>query len=351
MNGINPYRSNCEIMRKFFAKPIFLVSGIVSLIFNFYDFVIFVISSNLTFNVIPCALGIAFLMLFFTARSKKEAVSFKAPIVIMDIVSIAGIVFTGLAALVCGFLSVALQLPQAIERTQHYGYEGILADIIYALAVSLRIICPILTVLSVVLLLYFIALEMTVLSFKKSLSNIYLQKKGSAALGVISVVMAIITTVCAALLFSMVMSFDFSAILWLSPILIFFICTAVIGFAYNNYITDIAGNIETKAPEKVAETPKSNGVDKSFPLELWGESEQTNIVPKRQEDIAAPVNFEFETVFDAENETDKLPAAPENPTDPSKQNPYAAPKLKHCENCGRDNPYSNHFCGSCGHKL
>lgn len=351
MNGINPYRSNCEIMRKFFAKPIFLVSGIVSLIFNFYDFVIFVISSNLTFNVIPCALGIAFLMLFFTARSKKEAVSFKAPIIIMEIVSVVSIVFLILAALFFGFLSVFLLIQTPPEHIEYTGYEALFASLADALRTALTVISPIFTVLSVVLLLYFIAMEITVLSFKKSLSNIYLQKKGSAALGIISFVMAIITTVCVALLFSIVMPFDFSAILWLSPILIFFICTAVIGFAYNNYITDIAGNIETKAPEKVAETPKSNGVDKSFPLELWGESEQTNIVPERQEDIAAPVNFEFETVFDAENETDKLPAAPQNPTDASKQNPYAATKLKHCENCGRDNPYSNHFCGSCGHKL
>lgn len=344
MNRINPYRSNCEIMRKFFAKPIFLVSGILCLTG-------FLITARQFCNYFFCALGIAFLLLFFTARNKKEDVSFRPALVLMDVVSIVGIVFTGLAALVCGFLSVALQLPHAIERTQHYGYEGILSDIIYFLAVSLRIICPILTVLSVVLLLYFIAMEMTVLSFKKSLSNIYLQKKGSAALGVISVVIALILSVCAALLFSMEMSFDFSAILWFSPILIFFICTAVIGFAYNKYISDIAGNIETKVPEKVVETPNSNGVDKSFSLELWSENEQVNDTQRLQQNVTPPVNFEFETVFNAEKETGKHSTAPENPTDTAKQNPYAAPKLKHCENCGRDNPYSNHFCGSCGHKL
>lgn len=351
MSSINPYRRNCEIIRKFFAKPIFLVSGIAFLIFNLFELIISVFSAKFAFNYISCALGISFLIFFFTARSKKESVSFKAPIVIMDIVSIVGIVFTGLAALVCGFLSVALQLPQAIERTQYYGYEGILADIIYALAVYLRIICPIITVLSVILLLYFIAMEMTVLSFKKSLSNIYLQKKGATALGVISIVAALIMTACAALLFSIEPYFIFYYVLWFAEILIFFICTAVIGFAYNNYITDIAGNIETKAPEKSFVATKSDGVDKSFPLELWNESEQVNDTQRGQQNVMPPLSFEFETVFEKEPEINKQTAVCENSTDASKQNAYATPKVKHCENCGRDNPYSNRFCGSCGNKL
>lgn len=347
MNGINPYRRNCEIMRKFFAKPIFLVSGIVSLIFNFYDLVIFLIYSNRTFHAVSCALGIAFLMLFFTARSKKEAVSFKAPIVIMEIASVVSIVFLTLAALFFGFLSVFLLIQTPPEHIEYTGYEAFFASLADALRTALTVISPIITVLSVVLLLYFIAMEITVLSFKKSLSNIYLQKKGACALGVISVVMTVITTVCAALLFLIGMSFDFSAVLWLLPILMFFICTSIIGFGYNKYISGIAGNIETKAPQKEIRTPEKKGVDKSFPLELWDEAEKSYDNSGGNTTASKPIDFDFEVVF-------ARPDEKTNKEDNVNQIDFgesSAEKVKKCKNCGRINPPKNIFCGSCGNKL
>ena len=89
MNQINPYRRNCEVMRKFFAKPIFLITGIVFSICVIVNLILgLLIKQNIYFDFMTVASCIAFFMFYFTARSKKESVSFRVPTVMLDIVSI-----------------------------------------------------------------------------------------------------------------------------------------------------------------------------------------------------------------------------------------------------------------------
>lgn len=360
MNRINPYRRNCEVMRKFFAKPIFLIIGIVLLIFNLMQIIISVISSKYAFNFLSATLCIAFFMFYFAARSKKESVSFKVPTVLMDVVSIVGIVFSGLIFIFSGIMTVLFMLPTMLPTKSavieyHGSYEFLWSTLGKALYYMAVILFPIVAVLSLLLLFYFIGMQRMCLSFKKSLSNIYLQRKGSVMFGVMSIIFAVLSAGATVACFtSFKHSLNILANIECANATVIFICMAILGFSYNSYIKKLVNTIETGKPVQET-TNNTEKVTESNPtLDMWAESETFN-QPLRQATVTRPVEFTPQAVFGGNKavESETKPSRVQIPEN-DMQNPYvrnSALPTKRCANCGKENPNINIFCGNCGNRL
>lgn len=354
MNRINPYRRNCEVIRKFFAKSVFLVSGIALSIIIAANLIASILAkipaAILSFNfmlIAPCA---AFFMLFFMARSKKPVVSFKPPIVLMKIVSIVGIILSSLAILWI-LLSFVLCLFPEISTSQlpvnaYSGFQSVFTEVARLLFL---IIAPCLIAVGVVLLLYFIGMLKMFNSLSKSLSDIYLHRKGALMYAITSVILSVIAL--STLISSEMNMTEITEKLSVSVIFVF---SAIIGFMYNFYIKKLMYTINVNnTPKQTAfETSESN--NNNSPVSMW--TEQDNPLPN-QNSIPQPVNFNPQPVF----ANDSTPPATDAPKEPNigkpkftPQNPYAAdfaPTKKHCGKCGRDNPDQNLFCGNCGARL
>lgn len=368
MIQINPYRRNCEVMRKFFSKPIFLIIGIVLLIFVIANSAFRLLSDQIpVFDFISIATGIAFLVFYFKARSKKDFVSFRAPTVLMDIVSIVGIVFSGLITVCSGLLSVLFLLPDGSPDINNSEITGIpYSSIGKAIHDLLAVICPVVTVLGIIFLIYFIGMQRITLSFKKSLSNIYLQRKGAVMFGVMSLILAVVsfiyytglTTIPFSgfeeylMLFSQ--GINIPALVQGLLVTLIFVLYAILGFMYNSYIKKLVNSIETSRPVQPL-SDKEEGVTNNNPtLNMWAESETFN-QPHRQATVTRPVEFTPKAVFG-----DSKPAEPEtkqpeiNIPKNDMQNPYlnnTAMQIKRCAVCGNENPNINIFCGNCGNRL
>lgn len=368
MIQINPYRRNCEVMRKFFSKPIFLIIGIVLLIFVIANSAFRLLSDQIpVFDFISIATGIAFLVFYFKARSKKDFVSFRAPTVLMDIVSIVGIVFSGLITVCSGLLSVLFLLPDGSPDINNSEITGIpYSSIGKAIHDLLAVICPVVTVLGIIFLIYFIGMQRITLSFKKSLSNIYLQRKGAVMFGVMSLILAVVsfiyytglTTIPFSgfeeylMLFSQ--GINIPALVQGFFVTLIFVLYAILGFMYNSYIKKLVNTIETGRP--VQPLPdKEEGVTNNNPtLNMWAESETFN-QPHRQATVTRPVGFTPQAVFGGNKavESETKPSRVQIPEN-EMQNPYvrnSAPPTKRCANCGKENPSINIFCGNCGTRL
>lgn len=360
MNRINPYRRNCEIMRKFFAKPIFLITGIVLLIFVIANSAFRLLSDQIpVFDFISIAAGIAFLVFYFKARSKKDFVSFRAPTTLMDVVSIIGIVFSGLITAVSACLSALFILVVKNQETQHTSLENTIIDTICKIS-------PLITILGIIFLIYFIGMLRMTLSFRKSLSNIYLQRKGALMFGVMSLILAVVSVICymgmMTIPFTGVEEFFASLLRGINiPTLVqgllvtsIFVLYAILGFMYSSYIKKLVSSIETGRPVENIPSKTEEVIENNPTLNMWAESEAENQAHK-QTTVTRPVEFTPQAVF-GENKSDEVITIPTEycPPQNDMQNPYlknTASATKHCANCGKENPNINIFCGNCGSRL
>ena len=355
MNQINPYRRNCEVMRKFFAKPIFLISGILLFTLNLTEIIVGVISSMYSFNFIYAALCVAFFTFYFTARSKKENVTFRAPTVLMNVVSIIGIVFSSLITAFFGLFPALIMLNNNSSEVVSHGYEALFASIAEELRTAFLIIFPVIAVIGLLLLFYFIGMNKMCRSFKKSLSNIYLQRKGSVMFGVMSVIFAVLSAdAMIACLTAFRHSLNTFAIIECTNTFLIFICMAVLGFMYNSYIKKLVNSIETSRPVQHVPDKEEEVTNNNPTLNMWAESESFN-QPHRQATVTRPVEFTPQAVFGGNKavESETKPSRVQIPEN-EMQNPYvrnSAPPTKRCANCGKENPSINIFCGNCGNRL
>lgn len=368
MNRINPYRHNCEVIRKFFAKPIFLITGIVLSIYVIIHLVLgLLIKQSLYFDFMSVASSIAFFMFYFTARSKKDFVSFRAPTVLMDVVSIIGIVFSGLITVCSGLLSVLFLLPDGSPDINNSEITGIpYSSIGKAIHDLLAVICPVVTVLGIIFLIYFIGMQRMTLSFKKSLSNIYLQRKGAVMFGVMSLILSVVSVI----FYMGIMTIPFSGfeeyLMLFSKginipslvqgffVTLIFVLYAIIGFMYNSYIKKLVNTIETGRPVQPLPDKDEEVTKNKSALNMRTESETFN-QPHQQAVVTRPVEFTPQAVF-GENkavESETKPPRVHIPVN-DMQNPYmrnSAPPTKRCANCGKENPNINIFCVNCGNRL
>ena len=368
MNQINPYRRNCEVMRKFFAKPIFLIIGIVLSVYITASAVLCLLSKQVpVFDFISTAICVAFFVFYFKAHSKREIVSFRAPTVLMDVVSIVGIVFSGLITVCSGLLSVLFLLPDGSPDINNSEITGILySSIGKAIHDLLAVICPVVTVLGIIFLIYFIGMQRMTLSFKKSLSNIYLQRKGAVMFGVMSLILAIISIIyytglttipfmgVEGFFTSLSQGINIPALVQGLLVTLILVLYAILGFMYNSYIKKLVNSIETSRPVQPLPDKEEKVTNNNPTLNMWAESESFN-QPHRQATVTRPVEFTPQAVFGGNRVVEpeaKLPRVhiPENDV----QNPYvrnSAPPTKRCVKCGKENPNINIFCGNCGSRL
>ena len=368
MNRINPYRRNCEIMRKFFAKPIFLIIGIVLLVYLTANTALCFLSKQVpVFDFMSTAICIASFMFYFKAHSRKEYVSFKAPTILMDVVSIVGIVFSGLIFVFSGFMTVLFMLPaKPVDMEYHGSYEFLWSTLGKAVHELAIIFFPIVAVLSLLFLLYFIGMQRMTLSFKKSLSNIYLQRKGAVIFGMTSIILAVVSVICymgmmtipftgiEEFIASLLRGINIPSLVQGLLITLIFVLYAILGFMYNLYIKKLANTLETGRPVQTVDYKAEEITENNPTLNIWTESDADSQAHK-QATVTRPVEFTPQTVF-GEKKSDEVITTPTayKPPKNDMQNPYiknGAPPTKRCANCGKENPSINIFCGNCGNRL
>lgn len=368
MNQINPYRRNCEIIKIFFSRPIFLAAAIVLLLFTVSNTALFIfrptflLNSTLLLSPVSLFGCIACFILFFKGRSKKTSVSFKAPLTLMQSVSIISITITIIFSMIFASLSLLLTVYPAVSGANLPHWLS------FSFAITLLSVC-------IPVSIYFISLLRSLNSVKKSISSVFLYKNGSVFFAVISVILSAATL----LLYP-----DFKELIHINNLYAFtklitlllattvFILSAITGFMYNSYIKKHTCSIipntakpvqQGKSVNQNESVTKSNPVkhgkptkqEHSFPVSMWIEPEQSNPL-QPQSTAQQPINFTPRSVFEeSKNAGTKFPAVPSNDKfDSAPQNPYvksAAPAIKRCIKCGRDNPEKNLFCGECGTKL
>lgn len=364
MNRINPYRRNCEIMRKFFAKPIFLITGIVLLIYIIANTVLCLMSNQVpVFDFMSTAICIAFFLFYFKARSKKDLVSFRAPVTLMQVVCIIGIIFFGIAILV---LCATYFLMMIFRQYGNPFEEGLRLVFAYVTTTVIQLMLPVLFFISILGVLFFIGMLRLTCSFSKSLSNIYLQRKGALMFGVMSLILAVASVICymgmVTILFTGIEEFFTLLVRGINiPTLVqgllvtsIFVLYAILGFMYNSYIKRIVSSIETGRPVQNTPNKTEEVFDNNPTLNIWGESEADGQA-HRQATVTRPVEFTPQAVF-GENKPDEVITIPTEYQPPKNdmQNPYlknTAPPAKCCANCGKENPNINIFCGNCGSRL
>ena len=343
-------------MRKFFAKPIFLIIGIVLSVYITASAVLCLLSKQVpVFDFISTAMCVAFFVFYFKAHSKREIVSFRAPTVLMNVVSIIGIVFSSLITAFFGLFPALIMLNNNSSAVVYHGYETLFASIAEELRTAFLIIFPVIAVIGLLLLFYFIGMNKMCRSFKKSLSNIYLQRKGSVMFGVMSVIFAVLSAdAMIACLTAFRHSLNIFAIIECTNTFLIFICMAVLGFMYNSYIKKLVNSIETGRPVQET-TNNTEGVTENNPtLNMWAEPENYN-QPHRQATVTRPVEFTPQAVF-GDSKSDEVITIPTEYQPPKNDmhNPYlknTADATKRCANCGKENPNINIFCGNCGNRL
>lgn len=361
MNRINPYRRNCEIMRRFFAKPIFLITGIVLLIFVIANSAFRLLSDQIpVFDFISIATAIAFLVFYFKARSKKDFVSFGTPTTLMDVVSIIGIVFSGLITAVSACLSALFILVVKNQENQHTSLENTIIDTICKIS-------PLIAILGIIFLIYFIGMLRMTLSFRKSLSTVYLQRKGSVMFGVMSLILAVVSIICftgATTIYligideffvSLLQGINIPTLVQGLLITLIFVLYAILGFMYNSYIKRLVSSIETGRPVQKTPNKTEEVTDNNPTLNMWAETEADG-QSHRQATVTRPGEFTPQVVF-GDNKPDEVVTIPTEyrpPKNDDLQNPYikkGAPPTKRCASCGKENPSINIFCGNCGSRL
>ncbi len=395
MNSINPYRRNCEIMRKFFSKPIFLLLGIVFSLSILSDIVMSVLNSaqgsiSIQIGILNILPIIAFFMFYFKSRNRSPFVSFNAPITLMKVYSIINIVIAGLGIILA---ILVLLCEVALQSATNY--------MPFDLSAFFDILTPLyiffVTPETIISLLFSIAMLLFFNSIKKSVSTIYLQRKGSvffavtAILTIIYSIYAIIVTPfflkdfidsitsiahSSSLYYNVNIPVDMNitmlvAIISYSVKLVTALLFVVLGIMYNSYIKKLSTSIgdENKqvhfstppvtpdvpnnefAPMNVWNNAPANIPQEQPPANLWSDTvpvNEWNNTPAstvQTPPLVKPVEFDPKPVFTNENPyTDNI--APQVDVNSAEQ-----PASKFCSNCGKENSSECMFCGGCGTKL
>lgn len=376
------YRQNISIIKNFFSRPLTLITAISFAVATIFYSVAELFSQsnsiNVRFDIISIMLSIAFFLLYFLSKSKKPDVSFRAPVILIQTVSIINIVLAGIALTMLAFLFLlALVIPTSP-----------ISKMLNVILLSAAITSPILLV-QLFLYIFFLVFAG---SIKKSVSSIYLRKKGAGAFGVTTIIFIIFNialTAASFILFPVLISqysealqslaeFTgnaevqsyianyfanpdiFSSYTNITSIVCFcikiipYILLALFTFSYKSYINKYTNNINVF---------ECNQTNPERPVQPFTESPVLHETPTEN---SAP--FLADAVFN--NIPDMAPPIPSQPNtnipqsgvNPNtisfldeNQNPYTQPPLPEqipfCPYCGnRCNP-SDHHCGACGNKL
>lgn len=362
MNSINPYSRNTEVLSRFFSRPLILLIAIVfaiavlsQTIYAFFQFETYNINDTSGYSLFPLSVSvldilptIAFFLFYFKSKSKKPNLSYKAPIVLIKIYSIVGIVLISIAAL---FLILAVTLINSATAAVNSEIFKFFGDIFNILIIMFFFaLIPVFAVG----LLYFIAMLTLFGSVNKSANSIYLRKSGSVFFAIMAIILAVLSLLItlsstpvlnnalADLPSDILAGLNNAATSSIFTIvcdivyIIAYALLAVFALSYRKYISKVSTAI-------VAEPVQNNNIsDKSgTPKNAVGDA--VKFTPQ-------PVNFTPQPVFGNNNANSETSYATENSTlrtnnsaaEPvhqtqsnSGQNPYVA------NHQSQDNPYYN----------
>lgn len=307
MTHINPYRKNCELLQKFFAKPITLIIAILlccCVLANcVYDFLA---GNGISPDLATLLPIIGFFTLYFSAR-KANGKPMKAPITILTVNTLLGIVSCGIFFLVILISGLLLLLSSFASFN-----ETVMAYIEFASNIGALVIMVVVPLL-LIDLLFNISFLITLNSFKKSASSVFLHKNGAIFLGVMSIIMFAFGIIISFLEAPITQSItnlspqylgdtsalvDSSVLFSLSVVTgtmesIVYILYAVFAFSYNKYITGICNKITVEKPvirysqptpdkskAQVTQPQNENGFS---PVSMWESTYKTNPNQKPQE--------------------------------------------------------------------
>ena len=262
MTQINPYRKNCELLQKFFAKPVTLIIAIL-LCCCFaancvYDILAGVGISSNAGMLLPI---IGFFTLYFSAR-KANGKPTKGPITVLTISSLLGIISCGIFFLVILISGILLILSSFTSFN-----ETVMTYIEFASEIGALVIMVIIPLLFIELLFH-VSFLITLNSFKKSTSSVFLHKNGAIFLGVMSAIMFAVTLIMSFLTAPITEAVanvapqylsdtsplvDRSVLFSLSVVTgtmesVVYILYTVFAFSYNKYITGLCNKIIVEKP-------------------------------------------------------------------------------------------------------
>ena len=325
MFQINPYRYNCEILKKFFANPIiliisflFFVSAITSVTVGCF----FTGTILSLFPVVELQSAIGFLFFYIKGRKKAEIFSFSQPINTLTIASIVSIAVNTLALIVIALIFI-------FEYSFNLS-ENILSYYVLDDAIDLLMFYAPICFMN---LLSSISLLVLLNSIKKSSKSIYLYKSGSIFFAFTSFVYAVIL-ICLNVYEGILITSIGSAVN-----IIVLIMLGVFSIMYNRYITNGSSNVfipqskterlkHPSEPTSVSYNHEASTYDTSL-VNMWTTPVQSVEPPKQ----GASSSFVPQPAFGQAG---------------SESEPQT---FTFCSSCGSKCMPDTLFCGKCGTKL
>ncbi len=190
MIQINPYRRNCEVIKKFFSKPIVLIISILLILSGIISVSVEIITNNIPhIPIISFISALGFLRFYITGKSQSDNFSFNTPVNALVISSVISMVVNTLALLLSASIFVFGYFGgfNGLEsNTAYYLSIGSLDFAFSSLLTSFAIYAPIF----LLNILFAIAMLVLSVSFKKSSRSIYLYKRGSIFFALVSFALA-----------------------------------------------------------------------------------------------------------------------------------------------------------------
>lgn len=320
MFQINPYRHNCEIVKKFFANPIIIIISILFFLASTVSVAVDIMTHF--FSSIPITSfisAIGFLLFFIKGKFKKDVTSFNEPAIVLTVSCILSIVTNALATLAI-LLCVLFSFSDIFENTVSFISIGNLDFVLDSIISSFYLYLPIflLNILSASALLVLNN------SIKKSSSSIYLYKKGSIFFAITSFALAL-----AQIILIIYKCFSIECITTAFEAILS-VTLGIFSIMYNRYISNVSGYIYV--PQPVDKTPTS--------------------APSSE-----PEQKPYESMLSTENRSEQSRNTsnsyniPTTSFDPQPVFTQEEKPFLFCNACGKKCSKDNLFCGNCGNKL
>lgn len=397
----NPYQHNADVLRGFFRKPIVLITAIsfcvptitklitsvATLMYTIPYFVNFASESDsgIRFSVradlSPLLFGLAFLILFCTARSRKPVVNFKSPVTYLRAITIIFTVFAGIA--LAGALILLILLLVFNSYMPNYIFQSVLGIAIINAVGALADF------------MFYLALSRFSKGIKYSLTSVFITKAGSkftavtafinVAVSVVSVIIGYIflpsmldvvsfllqsfsdllninsvsqiTNMISELIHSTFSLIIIGSISEIVPLIMVGI-VAIMYFIYIRKTTDslVLTPVDNEATRFYSEPTPEHNSEPQMPF-----NQNTNapfVPPVMPESQPIENNFMYENPY-ASTPASSAPSAPQTPPQDFVPQPVfnntdkAEPKSdeKICAHCGKHSHAEMIFCPYCGTKF
>lgn len=389
----NPYQHNFDVLRGFFRKPIILLTAIsyfllfitnlITSIVTLVNSIPYLINSDtkisLTVNPNYSTLlfGLAFLILYITARSRKPVVNLKSPVTYFRVLTIIFTVLSGISLAFALVLAVLLIV-----------FNAFLPEFVFQ---SVLVIAITNIIGAIAEFIFYLALCRFTKGIKYSLTSVFITKTGAkftAVAGFINAAVIIATTVFGYIFIPSMLDvftyllrsisdyFQIESVSEMSKIIsellktvmpmslisnlvdiIPFVMVGIVAIMYFRYIR--------KTTDSLVLAPADNEATRFYGEPTPNQSNQPQ-KPFTQSNASAnepaPFNFDNQFMYEnpyARNTESSSATAPQTPPQDFVPQPvfgnseksYAKSDENVCTQCGKKSPAEMNFCPYCGNKF